>query len=381
MLNVGLIGCGHISETYFRSQSYFNNINLIACADINEKTALESAKKYNIKNISIDQLFVSKDIDIILNLTTPQAHYATIKKTLLSGKHSYCENPLSTNYEEGRELLSIAKKNNLYLGNAPDTFLGGGAQLARTIIDSDLLGEVKLGSINFAFPGVQSFHPNPDSWFQKGGGPVIDMGPYYFTALVNLLGPAKNVRARPIKVYEFREIESGYRKGEKIKVGVPTTIVGSIEFINGAVVEIFLSFDVISHKRNHIELYGTKGSMIVPDPNMFGGSVFISEKEGGDWQEHSSSEMRLGKINIFNKSGRSNEAPTNANYRGVGLSDMIESINKNILNRCNGELALHVLDMIDSTISAALTCEEKLLRTTCSKPEIFCEKEIENLML
>jgi len=380
MLKVGLIGCGHISETYFRSQDYFNNINIVACADINEDNAATCARKYNVNKMTIDELFANKDIDIILNLTTPQAHFSTIKKTLVSGKHSYCEKPISTNYNEGNELLTLAKKNDLFLGNAPDTFLGGGSQLARKIIDSNLIGEIKLGSINFSFPGVQSFHPNPDSWFQKGGGPVIDMGPYYFTALVNLLGPAKNVRARPIKVQDFREIESGDRKGEKIKVEIPTTIIGSIEFINGAVIELFLSFDVINHKKNHIELYGTKGSIIVPDPNMFGGSVFTSKIEGGDWKEHSSSEMKLGKINIFNKSGRSNEASTNANYRGVGLSEMIDAIENNKINRCNGELALHVLDIIDSTINAAIEGEEKDLRSTCIKPNIFSEEEIKILM-
>jgi predicted dehydrogenase len=304
----------------------------------------------------------------VLNLTTPQVHYEIIKKTLLAGKHSYCEKPLSTNYDHGAELLQLANDNNLYIGNAPDTFLGGGAQLARQLIDQNKLGDIKLGAINFAFPGVQSFHPEPESWFKKGGGPVIDMGPYYFTALVNLLGPAKNVRAKATKVHDYRTIATGPKKGDKFEVEIPTSLIGSIEFKNSAVIQFFLSFDVINHQRNHIELYGTKGSMIVPDPNMFGGSVFSSCTESGEWKEYSSSDMLIGKTNIFNKSVRSNEEPEVANYRGVGLSEMIDAIKNKRTNRCNGELSLHVLDMIDSTINAAINGVAQLVLKSCSTP-------------
>ncbi len=380
MLKVGLIGCGHIAETYFRSQKYFNNIEIISCADINAEAAKKCAQEYNIDAKEVDDLLADNKIDIVLNLTTPQAHYEIIKKTLLAGKHSYCEKPLSTNYENGAELLQLANDNNLYIGNAPDTFLGGGAQLARQLIDKNEIGDVKLGAINFAFPGVQSFHPEPKSWFKKGGGPVIDMGPYYFTALVNLLGSAKCVRATATKVYDYRTIETGPKKGDKFEVEIPTSIIGSIEFNNSAVIQVFLSFDVINHQRNHIELYGTKGSMIVPDPNMFGGSVFSSCTERGEWKEHSSSDMLIGKTNIFNKSLRSNEEPEVANYRGVGLSEMINAIENNRTNRCNGELSLHVLDMIDSTINAAINGIEKNLRTSCEKPVVFSENEIKKLM-
>ena len=380
MLKVGLIGCGHIAETYFRSQKYFNNIEIISCADINAEAAKKCAQEYNIDANEVDDLLADNKIDIVLNLTTPQAHYEIIKKTLLAGKHSYCEKPLSTNYDHGAELLQLAKDNNLYIGNAPDTFLGGGAQLARQLVDQNEIGDVKLGVINFAFPGVQSFHPEPESWFKKGGGPVIDMGPYYFTALVNLLGPAKCVRAKATKVYDYRTIETGPKKGDKFEVEIPTSIIGSIEFQNSAVIQVFLSFDVINHQRNHIELYGTKGSMIVPDPNMFGGSVFLISTDSGEWKEHSSSDMLIGKTNIFNKSVRSNEEPEVANYRGVGLSEMIDAIKNNRTNRCNGELSLHVLDMIDSTINAAINGVEQDLRTDCVRPMVFSENEIKQLM-
>ena len=380
MLKVGLVGCGHIAETYFRSQKYFNNIEIISCADINAEASKKCAQEYNIEAQEVDDLLADKRINIVLNLTTPQAHYEIIKKTLLAGKHSYCEKPLSTNYDHGAELLQLANDNNLYIGNAPDTFLGGGAQLARQLIDQNKIGDIKLGAINFAFPGVQSFHPEPESWFKKGGGPVIDMGPYYFTALVNLLGPAKSVRAKATKVHNYRTIATGPKKGHKFEVEIPTSITGSIEFKNSAVIQFFLSFDVINHQRNHIELYGTKGSMIVPDPNMFGGSVFSSCTERGEWKEYSSSDMLIGKTNIFNKSLRSNEEPEVANYRGVGLSEMIDAIENKRTNRCNGELSLHVLDMIDSTINAAINGTEQDLRTNCERPMVFSENEIKQLM-
>jgi|TARA_B100000959_G_scaffold220745_1_gene233318 predicted dehydrogenase len=380
MLKVGLIGCGHIAETYFRSQKYFNNIKIISCADINAEASRKCAQEYGIEAKEVDDLLADKEIDIVLNLTTPQAHYEIIKKTLLAGKHSYCEKPLSTNYDHGAELLQLADDNNLYIGNAPDTFLGGGAQLARQLIDQNEIGDVKLGVINFAFPGVQSFHPNPESWFKKGGGPVIDMGPYYFTTLVNLLGPAKSVQAKATKVHDHRTIATGPKKGDKFEVEIPTSIIGSIEFKSSTVMQVFLSFDVINHQRNHIELYGTKGSMIVPDPNMFGGSVFSSYAERGEWKEHSSSNMLIGKTNIFNKSSRSNEEPEVANYRGVGLSEMIDAIENKRVNRCNGKLSLHVLDIIDSTINAAINGVEQDLRTSCERPSVFSENEIKKLM-
>ena len=376
MLNVGLIGCGHISETYFRSQDYFNNINITVCADLNIETAKKCAKEYNIVSKNVDELLNDKNIDIVLNLTNPTSHYQTIKNTLLAGKHSYCEKPLSITFDQGKELVDLAKKNKLYLGNAPDTFLGGGGQLSRKFIDEGKIGNVILGQFIFGFPGVETFHHNPDSWYQEGGGPVRDMGPYFFTMLVHLLGPAKNVRGRGIKIKDHRVIETGPRKNEKINVETPTSYMASLEFHNGTIIQFLLSFDIINHQQNHMELYGTKGSIIVPDPNMFGGPVMISNDQGGLWKEYSTEEMFIGKTNIFNHSGRSNEASKQSNYRGVGLSEMIKAIENKKINRCNGELALHVLDIIESIINASKNANQIDLRTTCLKPIPLTEEEI-----
>ena len=380
MLKVGLIGCGHISETYFRSQTYFNNINIVACADINIEAVNKCAQEFNIQAKDVNDLLADKEIDIILNLTNPISHYETIKKTLLSNKHSYCEKPLSITFEQGKELVELANSKKLYLGNAPDTFLGGGGQLTKKIIDNDEVGDIKLGNFFFAFPGVQSWHPNPEPWFIEGGGPVLDMGPYYYTMLVNLLGPAKNIKAQATNVSEYRNIGDGPKKGKEFKVEIPTSYHIIIEFSNNTIVQGFLSFDVINHQTNFMEFYGTKGSIIGPDPNMFGGPIKVSLAEGGEWTEYSTEEMKLGKTNIFNESGRSNEAPTNANYRGVGLSDMIFSIENDCEHRCNEKLILHVLDMLDTTIQSAKKLSTLNLRTTCSKTKQFTESEVALIM-
>ena len=381
VFNVGLIGCGHISETYFRAQEFFNNIKIIKCADINSKSANDCAKKYNIQALSIEEILQDKEIEIILNLTIPKAHFEISEKALLAGKHSYSEKPLCINFEDGKRLLEVSRKKNLYLGSAPDTFLGGGIQKTRNLLDEGLIGKIELGNAIFAYPGVQSYHPSPEPWFAKNeGGPVIDMGPYYITTLVNLLGPAINVSSRSKKVFNEREIGIGQRKGAKFLVECETTYVTTIEFKNNSLIQMTLSFDVKDHKRNHIELYGNKGSIIVPDPNMFGGSVYTCLELGGKWTEHKTDNLELGKINIKTQSSRANESPTNANYRGAGLSEMAYSIEKNKLHLCNGELSLHVLDIIRSIMRAAESGKTEVINTSCKKPDSFTQEEIKKLL-
>ena len=380
MKNIGLIGCGNIAETYFKSQNYFNNINFIACADINQRSADNCAKQNNIKSMSVDDLLNNDDIDVILNLTIPQAHYEISQRALSAGKHVYSEKPMAIKLSDAKKIIELANKKKLYFGNAPDTFLGGGGQLSRKLIDEESIGDILTGNFIFAFSGVQTFHPNPESWFQVGGGPVIDMGPYFFTALVNLLGPAKNVRARGVKFSSNRTIETGPKAGKEFSVDIPTSFMMDIEFHNGSIVQGFLSFDVQNHARNHMELYGSKGTIVVPDPNMFGGPVLISKELGSEWKEFSVEDMYLGKTNIINHSGRSNEAPKQSNYRGIGLSEMIYAIENNKPHRCSGELAFHVLDIIDTVIHAAKKNQEVEIKSTCKKPEPISEKEIEYLL-
>jgi predicted dehydrogenase len=381
VFKVGLIGCGHISETYFRAEKYFNNIKIVKCADINHANALKCAKIYKIKALSVKDLLKDQEVEIILNLTIPKAHYQVAKQSLLNGKHVYSEKPMAINFKDGLDLVKIAKRKKLYIGNAPDTFLGGGIQKSKELVEKNILGKISLGNAIFAFPGVQSYHPNPEPWFaKKEGGPVIDMGPYYLTALVNLLGPAKKVTGSIMEGVKRRTIGIGPKKNKTFKVQCPTTYLSTIQFENGTIIRLTLSFDVIAHQRNHIELYGSKGSMIVPDPNMFGGSVYVCNKLGDPWKEYKTNKMHLGKINIRSQSSRANESPTNANYRGAGLAEMAYSIENKKINKCNGELSLHVLDIIQSTMKACKTNKPQVIKTTCKKPSLFQTKDIKKIL-
>jgi len=381
VFKVGLIGCGHIAETYFRAHKYFNNFRIIKCADINHLAAKKCATTYKIKALSVKNLLKDKEIEIILNLTVPKAHFEVSKKALLNNKHVYTEKPMAINLKDGKELLKISKRKRLYIGNAPDTFLGGGNQKSKEILEKNFIGKINLGNIIFAYPGVQSYHPNPEPWFaKKEGGPVIDMGPYYLTALVNLLGPAKQVWGSSMWNKKKRIIGIGPRKGSSIKVLCPTTYLGTIFFNSGAIIRFTLSFDVIAHHRNHIELYGSKGSILVPDPNMFGGSVYTCKKLGGAWKEHKTNKMYLGKINIRQKSLRANEAPINANYRGVGLAEMAYCIQNNKKHRCNGDLSFHVLDIIQSIMIAAKKRKRINIKSSCSIPKKFSSTEIRKIL-
>ena len=381
VFKIGLIGCGHIAETYFRAEKYFNNIKIIKCADINMQAAKRCALNYGIKFLTVNELLKDKEIEIILNLTIPKAHYLISKKALTNGKHVYSEKPLAINLKDGKDLIKLSKKNKLYLGNAPDTFLGGGIQKSKELVEKNSIGKIKLGNAVFAFPGIESYHPNPEPWFAKNeGGPVIDMGPYYITALVNLLGPAKKVTSTIIQGQKYRTIGIGPKKGKKFKVECPTTYLSTITFKNNSVIRLTLSFDVIAHQRNHIELYGEKGSMIVPDPNMFGGSVLICNKLGDNWREFKTTKMSLGRINIRTQSSRANEAPTNANYRGAGLSEMAYSIENKRKHLCSGEISLHVLEIITSIMKAAKSGKSVSVNTNCAKPKKFLEIDAKKLL-
>ena len=381
VFKVGLIGCGHISETYFRGHNYFNNFKITKCADINSENAQKCADTYDITACSVDELLKDTEIEVILNLTIPRAHYEVAKQSLENGKHVYSEKPMAVNFSEGEELLALSKSKGLYIGNAPDTFLGGGIQKSIDLINQNKIGNVRLGSAIFAYPGVQSYHPNPEPWFANNeGGPVMDMGPYYLTALVNLLGPAKSVHGVSTKVFEKRVIGIGPKKDQEFSVECPTRYLVNLEFHNQALIQISLSFDVVTHQRNHIELYGDKGSMIVPDPNMFGGSVMTSNDDSGIWEEHKTDDLPLGRINITTQSGRANESPTNANYRGVGLAEMLYCIENGINHRCNGELSLHVLDIIKSTMKAADSRTTQDIKTSCQKADYFTLEEIQKIL-
>ncbi len=372
-MRVGIIGCGNISETYFNCQNIYNNFNLIACADIDTDAAKRSAEKFNVKAQSVDELLLNSEIDLIINLTIPSAHKEVIKNSLKAGKHCFSEKPLAMNFDEGKEIYELSKKQQLYVGCAPDTFLGAAGQRARQLLENNEIGEVVLGTFNIMSHGMEHWHPNPDFFFKPGAGPVFDLGVYYLTQLVNLLGPVKTISSISGTATTERIITSQPRNGERIKVETPTTLMGTLEFQNNAKVQFFCSWDVWKHKHSTIELYGLDGSMIIPDPNFFSGDILVSKKEE-DWQKVNNDKMLLGVPNKVD-----NDGTMIANYRGIGLSDMIDAIINKRKARCSLDLAIHVLEIMEGILISSKNRQMYNLTTQPTQPKFLSEEEIKYL--
>ena len=361
-MNIGIIGCGNISPVYFNAHKLYNNFKVTACADIDETVAKNSASKFNVSFQTIDEILTNPNIDIILNLTIPSAHKEVIIKTMNAGKHSFSEKPLAISFDEGREIYELAKEKKLYVGCAPDTFLGSAGQKARELIDNNTIGDVVLGTFNIMSYGMEHWHPNPDFFFKPGAGPIFDLGVYYITQLVNLLGPVESILSVSGTASEERIITSKPRNGEKIKVETPTTLLGVLNFKNKAKVQLFASWDVWKHEHTTIELYGLNGSMIIPDPNYFGGKLKFSKKDS-DWEIIDTKDMFLGMPNKENDDGLV------ANYRGIGLSDMVNSIKQNKKFRCSIDLTLHVLEIMDGILTSSVNSSIYNTITSCDRPE------------
>lgn len=356
-LGVGVIGCGNISAAYMRLAPIFKGIEMRACADISEEAAKARAEEFGLDTRSIDDLLASEDIDVIVNLTIPAAHFEVSKRILEAGKHAYSEKPFVLTLEEGSELKSIAEAAGLRVGSAPDTFLGGAHQLARHLIDGGNIGRVTSGTCFVQSPGMEMWHPNPDFFFQPGAGPVLDIGPYYISNLVQLLGPVKRVVAMSTSASDTRTITSEPRYGEVIPVETPTTIHSILEFHSGAQITFVASWDVWQHGHSNMELYGTEGTLHVPDPNFFGGDLKMTAKKDfvdvtTEWPHP---------MGVENEPGR-------ANYRCAGLADMAQSIIENRPARCSLEFALHVVDVMTSILKAGEEGRAIMLTTTCDRP-------------
>ena len=371
-MKIGIIGCGNIFDTYLDSQNLYNNFKVIACADINLEAAKASAEKFGIQSQNVNELLDNKDIDLIVNLTIPSAHKEIILKTLDANKHSFSEKPLAMNFKDGLGIKKIADNKGLYVGCAPDTFLGAAGQKAKDLIEKNTIGSVVLGSFNLMSHGMEHWHPNPDFFFKPGAGPVLDVGVYYITQLVNLLGPVKRIISTSGTVEKERIITSQPRYGEKIIVETPTTLMGILEFNNSAKIQYFCSWDVWNHQHKPIEIYGTEGSMILPDPNYFGGNIALANKDN-DWTIISTENMLLGTPN------KKDGDKTIANYRGIGLSEMIESINNKRSARCNIDLPLHVLEIMEGILIAAETENNYVLQSSCDQTKLLTESQISKL--
>ena len=349
-VNIGIIGCGKISDAYLKASKIFPNIEIVACADIMPQVAKKKAEEYGIEALSVDELLKESSIEIVLNLTIPKAHAAVNLQALHAGKHVHCEKPFALSRKEGLPVITLAQEKGLMVGCAPDTFLGGGHQTCRKMIDDGCIGKAVAGTAFMLSHGPESWHPNPGFYYEKGGGPLFDMGPYYITALINFLGPVNRVCSFSGKAFEERIATSEKLMGKVLPVETPTHVAGTLEFSNGALVTIIMSFDVWYHSTPPIEIHGEKRSLKVPDPNGFKGPVFINKEGEREWE---SVLLTHGYIDPL---------------RVIGVADMAKAIRGNRKNRCSGELAYHVLDVMESLLESAEKGEFIDLKSTTERP-------------
>lgn len=368
-LGIGVIGCGNISAAYMRLAPLFQGIEMRACADLNPDAAIARANEFGLRAETVNGLLASDDIDIIVNLTIPAAHFEISKAILEVGKHSYSEKPFVLSLEEGAALAKIAADKGLRVGSAPDTFLGGTHQLARHLLDDGAVGKVTSGTCFVQSPGMEMWHPNPDFFFQKGGGPVLDLGPYYISNLVQLLGPVKRVVAMTSMASEERTITSQPRFGEKIPVETPTTVHAVLGFESGAQILYGTSWDVQQHGHSNMELYGQTGTMHVPDPNFFGGELRLTQGKtfvnAPGW-EHPFSVPNDGE---------------QANYRCAGLADMAIAISEDRPHRCSLDFALHVVEVMTSILKSGEDGAFMGMTTTCSRPAALSPEQAQALLV
>ncbi|MDI7863537.1 Gfo/Idh/MocA family oxidoreductase [Rhizobiaceae bacterium n13] len=365
---VGIIGCGNISGAYFKLIPIFNNLKVVACADLNPDAAKARAEEFGVEAQDIDALLANPAVDVVVNLTIPEAHYPVSKRALEAGKHVYSEKPFVLSLEQGEDLRRIADARGLKVGSAPDTYLGGSHQFARHLIDSGKLGKIMSGTAHVLGPGMEMWHPNPDFFFAPGGGPILDMGPYYVNNLVNLIGPVKRVVALANKAKQERTIGTGARTGEKVPVIVATNIHAVLEFASGAQIALMASWDVWAHRHQNMELYGTDGAIFVPDPNFFGGTVEVAgmdrePKEVEVWDHP------LTRHNYEFDWG------TQANYRGAGLADMMAAVETGRDYRCSLDRSLHTIDVLTAILRSADEGRAVDIVTTCTQPEAFGVEE------
>lgn len=374
-LGVGIIGCGNISAAYLRLGPLFRALDMRAVADINMGAAGSRADEFNVRAETVDDLLAADDIDVIVNLTIPDAHFDVTRRILEAGKHAYSEKPFVLTLEQGETLRALCAAKNLRVGSAPDTFLGGAHQLARNILDAGSIGRVVAGTAHVMSGGMEHWHPNPDFFFLPGAGPMLDIGPYYVTNLIQLIGPVKRVAALATSASESRTILTpGPRQGEKIPVKTPTNIHALLEFEQGATITLSTSWDVRAHRHAPMELYGTEGSLFVPDPNFFGGNLKIATRDGtiskvAPWDHP---------FGIPNEGEGDN---ARANYRTAGLADMAQGIATGRPHRCSLELALHAVDVMTSILRSGETGSFVDLSTTCDRPAALGDDSARDLLL
>jgi predicted dehydrogenase len=348
-VKVGIIGCGNISGAYFKHTRMFPILDLVGCADLDMDRARAKATEQNIQAMTVQQMLADKSIEIIINLTVPKAHFEVNMAAIAAAKNVHCEKPLAINREDGRKTVEAARAKGVLLGCAPDTFLGGGGQTCRKLIDDGWIGEPVAATAFMLCHGHESWHPSPEFYYEVGGGPMLDMGPYYLTSLVNLMGAIKRTCGSTRATFPERTITSKEKYGKVIKVETPTHIAGVMDFASGAIGTIIQSFDVWGHNLPRIEVYGTQGSMVVPDPNNFTGPVMVRRAGAKEW---------------------SNIPLTHADDvgRGIGVADMAYALRSGRKNRVSGDLAYHVLDVMCSFEESSRTSKHVEIKSTVARP-------------
>ena len=361
---IGIIGCGNISDAYLRGAARSNLIRVKACADLRAEAAEAKAALHGVDAMPVQKLLADPEISIVVNLTVPMTHAEVSKQILSAGKHVYSEKPLAANFADGAGLMELSQARNLRVGCAPDTFLGASHQACRRLIDAGTIGTPVGGSAVVMSHGMESWHPNPEFFFKPGGGPILDVGPYYITQLVNLLGPVRRVVGFGTIGNATRTVSSEPLKGSTIDVEVLTTVNGVLEFVNGANISLSASWDVWKHNRaSPIEIYGTEGSLLGVDPNFFGNIPRVC-KPNGDWQDVAIEAHPFGIANREMRNGT-----MQADYRIVGLIDMAMAISHSRPHRASGHLALHVLEALEALEASSRSGQFVSMRTRCERPE------------
>jgi predicted dehydrogenase len=353
MVRTGIIGCGFISEIYCANCRRFQSLDIVACADLVPERARELAARHGVpRPCSVEELLHEPEIELVLNLTVPKAHASVSLAALEAGKHVYLEKPLAVSLEDGQRVVEAAAGRKLRVGAAPDTFLGAGLQTCRRLLDQGAIGEPVAAAAFMLNHGPESWHPDPEFYYLVGGGPMFDMGPYYLTALVSMLGPVKRVTGATRTSFPERIISSAKKRGTRIRVEVPTHIAGILEFASGAVGTITTSFDVWGGRLPFIEIYGSEGSLALPDPNTFGGPVFMLQKGDREWREmpltHGYAE----------------------NSRGLGAADLamaLQSRNGRV-HRASAQMSYHVLELMHGFHRAAAQGRHWEIASRCERP-------------
>ncbi len=346
----GIVGCGNIAPVYVRTLKSLGWVDVVAFADGQPERAEQFACEHGGRAMTVQELFADSSIDAVINLTPAQAHASVTRAGLEAGKAMFSEKPLGTDFPEARGLVDLANARELRLGCAPDTFLGAGLQGARAAIDRGTIGEPLAANAFMLGFGPEWWHPNPEIFYGPGAGPLFDMGPYYITTFVHLLGPIRSVMGSARVAVRDRIVHAKGRVGEVIRATAPTHVAGLLEFVSGATATLVTSFDVKATRLRNIEIYGTDATLAVPDPNTFGGPLTFRSVIAPEWRD----------IDL--------PAPTIPQQRGIGLADMLSATRAERPHRASAELALHVLEVMDALLRSSAEGRRIDLTTTCERP-------------